>query len=72
MNKRRDLLKAAALLPFAAACTTELIQREQCAVPIAMEELLNNPHEWVDPMARRWYVFYPYAHLLHIPKLIYI
>ena len=31
--------------------------REQCAVPIAMGELLNNPHEWVDPMAKRWYDF---------------
>ncbi len=29
--------------------------RQQCAVPIAMGELLNNPHEWVDPMAKRWY-----------------
>jgi len=31
--------------------------REQCAVPIAMGELMNNPHEWVDPMANRWYDF---------------
>ncbi len=31
--------------------------RQQCAVPIAMGELLNNPHEWVDPMANRWYDF---------------
>ena len=31
--------------------------REHCAVPIAMGELLNNPHEWVDPMANRWYDF---------------
>lgn len=31
--------------------------RKQCAVPIAMGELLNNPHEWVDPMAKRWYDF---------------
>ncbi|HEC45036.1 MAG TPA: starvation-sensing protein RspA [Bacteroides sp.] len=31
--------------------------REQCAVPIAMGELFNNPHEWVDPMANRWYDF---------------
>lgn len=31
--------------------------REQCAVPIAMGELLNNPHEWVNPMANRWYDF---------------
>jgi mannonate dehydratase len=31
--------------------------REQCAVPIAMGELLNNRHEWVEPMANRWYDF---------------
>jgi len=31
--------------------------REQCAVPIAMGELLNNPHEWVDPMVNRWFDF---------------
>ena len=31
--------------------------RQQCAVPIAMGELLNNPHEWVEPMANRWYDF---------------
>jgi len=31
--------------------------REQCAVPIAMGELLNNPHEWVDPMVKRWFDF---------------
>lgn len=29
--------------------------REQTAVPIAMGELLNNPHEWMEPMSRRWY-----------------
>ncbi len=29
--------------------------REQCAVPIAMGELINNPHEWVDPIVKRWY-----------------
>lgn len=31
--------------------------RQQTAVPIAMGELLNNPHEWVDPMAKRWFDF---------------
>jgi mannonate dehydratase len=31
--------------------------RQQCAVPIAMGELMNNPHEWVDPIANRWYDF---------------
>jgi mannonate dehydratase len=31
--------------------------REQTAVPIAMGELINNPHEWVDPVALRWYDF---------------
>ncbi|MFO7668723.1 MAG: enolase C-terminal domain-like protein [Bacteroidales bacterium] len=31
--------------------------REQCAVPIAMGELLNSRHEWVEPMANRWYDF---------------
>ena len=31
--------------------------REQCAVPIAMGELLNNPHEWVEPMSKLWYDF---------------
>jgi len=31
--------------------------REQCAVPIAMGELLNNRHEWVEPMANRWWDF---------------
>lgn len=29
--------------------------REQTSVPIAMGELLNNPHEWVEPMSKRWY-----------------
>ena len=29
--------------------------RQQCAVPIAMGELLNNPHEWIDPMVNRWF-----------------
>jgi mannonate dehydratase len=31
--------------------------RQQTAVPIAMGELLNNPHEWVEPMSRRMYDF---------------
>jgi mannonate dehydratase len=31
--------------------------REQTAVPIAMGELFNNPHEWVEPMVQRWYDF---------------
>jgi mannonate dehydratase len=31
--------------------------REHSSVPIAMGELLNNPHEWVEPMANRWYDF---------------
>ena len=31
--------------------------RQQTAVPIAMGELLNNPHEWVEPMSNRWYDF---------------
>ncbi|MFY0654928.1 MAG: starvation-sensing protein RspA [Cyclobacteriaceae bacterium] len=29
--------------------------REHTSVPIAMGELLNNPHEWVEPMSRRMY-----------------
>jgi mannonate dehydratase len=31
--------------------------RQHSAVPIAMGELLNNPHEWVEPITRRWYDF---------------
>ena len=31
--------------------------RQHTSVPIAMGELLNNPHEWVEPMAQRWYDF---------------
>lgn len=31
--------------------------REHTSVPIAMGELLNNPHEWVEPMVQRWYDF---------------
>ncbi len=31
--------------------------RKQTSVPIAMGELLNNPHEWVGPMTNRWYDF---------------
>jgi mannonate dehydratase len=31
--------------------------REQSSVPIAMGELFNNPHEWVEPMVQRWYDF---------------
>lgn len=33
------------------------ILREQTAVPIAMGELFNNPHEWVDPMKNQWFDF---------------
>jgi len=29
--------------------------REQTAVPIAMGELINNPHEWIEPVSKRWY-----------------
>ncbi len=29
--------------------------RQQTSVPLAMGELLNNPHEWVEPMSKRWY-----------------
>ena len=29
--------------------------REQTSVPIAMGELLNNPHEWLEPMSSRLY-----------------
>ncbi|MHA7830248.1 MAG: enolase C-terminal domain-like protein [Flagellimonas sp.] len=31
--------------------------REQTSVPIAMGELLNNPHEWVEPISERLYDF---------------
>jgi mannonate dehydratase len=31
--------------------------REQSAVPIAMGELFNNPHEWVEPMTQRLFDF---------------
>jgi mannonate dehydratase len=31
--------------------------REHTTVPIAMGELFNNPHEWVEPMTERWYDF---------------
>ncbi len=31
--------------------------REQSSVPIAMGELFNSPHEWLEPMANRWYEF---------------
>lgn len=31
--------------------------RKQSTVPIAMGELFNNPHEWVEPMANRWFDF---------------
>ena len=31
--------------------------RQQSAVPIAMGELFNNPHEWVEPMSQRMYDF---------------
>jgi mannonate dehydratase len=29
--------------------------REHTAVPIAMGELINNPHEWVEPISKRYY-----------------
>ena len=29
--------------------------RAQSSVPIAMGELFNSPHEWVEPMSKRWY-----------------
>jgi mannonate dehydratase len=31
--------------------------RQQSAVPIAMGELFNNPHEWIEPMSQRLYDF---------------
>jgi mannonate dehydratase len=31
--------------------------RQQSSVPIAMGELFNNPHEWVEPMSQRLYDF---------------
>ena len=31
--------------------------RQQTSVPIAMGELFNNPHEWIEPMTKRWYDF---------------
>jgi mannonate dehydratase len=31
--------------------------RQQSAVPIAMGELFNNPHEWIEPMSQRMYDF---------------
>ncbi len=31
--------------------------REQSSVPIAMGELFNSPHEWVQPMVNRWFDF---------------
>lgn len=31
--------------------------RQQSSVPIAMGELFNNPHEWVEPITKRWYDF---------------
>jgi mannonate dehydratase len=31
--------------------------RQQTAVPIAMGELFNNPHEWVEPISQRLYDF---------------
>lgn len=31
--------------------------RAQSSVPIAMGELFNSPHEWVEPMTKRWYDF---------------
>lgn len=31
--------------------------RENTAVPIAMGELFNSPHEWVDPMKDQWFDF---------------
>jgi mannonate dehydratase len=31
--------------------------REQSSVPIAMGELFNSPHEWVEPIVNKWYDF---------------
>jgi mannonate dehydratase len=31
--------------------------RQQSSVPIAMGELFNNPHEWIEPMSQRMYDF---------------
>lgn len=31
--------------------------RKQTSVPLAMGELFNNPHEWVEPMTRHWFDF---------------
>lgn len=31
--------------------------RTQTSVPIAMGELYNNPHEWIEPMSERWIDF---------------
>ncbi len=31
--------------------------RKQTSVPIAMGELFNSPHEWIDPMSKRWFDF---------------
>jgi mannonate dehydratase len=31
--------------------------RKQTSVPIAMGELFNNQHEWVEPMSKRWFDF---------------
>jgi mannonate dehydratase len=31
--------------------------REQSSVPIAMGELFNSPHEWVEPMVNQWFDF---------------
>lgn len=31
--------------------------RENTAVPIAMGELFNSPHEWIDPMKDQWFDF---------------
>lgn len=31
--------------------------RENTSVPIAMGELFNSPHEWIDPIAKQWFDF---------------